>query len=345
METTSSDGTPAWTDKNVVSVSCGLYACAHHMRAEARNGQYHETIVREELYPPRKYTLVPYKAINITAPNPTIQKQWDRTYEATNFTSEHYAFFPPCWENDTRHDRRPSDLPLLVDPGDNIMQLPPCAYGVSSQFEIALQSYISELIPGNCSVYVGGVTQDSVLCIQDHVGLDECIPCSSLGSPDGCSPNCATETWWLRNLYNSGNASFDSISAAVANLALAATDGARIRPYPNVRLVPGTVWESTVCTEFSWPWLCFPAVLAVLTILALVCVVSATGPHEDQPPIWKSSILPLLNGRVIGPYDTTFADSLDDMERTAKNDIMVLREGDHGWELRIIKEKDVQNAA
>jgi hypothetical protein len=39
-----------WTDVNVVSAACGLYPCARHMKAEASNGRFTETIIREELY-------------------------------------------------------------------------------------------------------------------------------------------------------------------------------------------------------------------------------------------------------------------------------------------------------
>jgi hypothetical protein len=109
--------------------------------------------------------------------------------------------------------------------------------------------------------------------------------------------------------------------------------------------VPGTVWESTLCTEFSWPWLCFLAALVVLTILALGCIISATGHQKDRPPLWKSSILPLRDGRVIGPGEIAFADSLDDMGRNAKNDSMVLEQAEDGWELKVTRDQGGDKSA
>jgi hypothetical protein len=97
------------------------------------------------------------------------------------------------------------------------------------------------------------------------------------------------------------------------DVAVAITDAARTQPYPTLRYVPGTVWETTVCNEFNWLWLCFPAALIALAALALASITSATVPHDGEPPVWKSSILPLLDGRVIGSTDYTPTDSLDEM--------------------------------
>jgi hypothetical protein len=47
-------------------------------------------------------------------------------------------------------------------------------------------------------------------------------------------------------------------------LALAITDSVRTQPY-GAYWVPGTIWESIICTKFKWPWICFPAALMVLS--------------------------------------------------------------------------------
>jgi hypothetical protein len=315
-----------WSDKNAVAVSCGLYACSRHLRGEAINGQFRETVVREELYP----KLLP--------------SLWD---SRKNVSSAYTEFFPPCWQNNTRYDRRPTDIPVLRDARSRLTQFPPCAYGVSPGFRLYVDKFVSTIMTGNCTVQVRDPQTreqfDNVRCVSAIASLEK-IDCMR-DTKSLTSTRCNTDSWWPGNLYNSGNATFDSISTIVSNFALAMTDGARVQPYPQLRHVPGTVWESTLCTEFSWPWLCFPAVLVVLTILALGCTISATGHQKDRPPLWKSSILPLLDGRVIGPGEIAFADSLDDMGRNAKNDSMVLEQAEDGWELKVTRDQGGDKSA
>ena len=311
QDTSDSDSADQWSDVNVVSVSCSLYPCARHMKAEASNGRFSETIIREEFYPatkPRK--LLP----NGTASNP-------------------YTFNPPCWENNTRHDKQPTYIPLLTDQDGHVVQLPPCAYGVSSTFSIELSSLVASFANGNCSAFLDAEL-DKLNCRSGDITPDNTF-CKS--SATMSSPLCNKDHWWLQNLYNSGNASFESISALMENLALAITDSARAQPYPSVSLVPGTVWESTVCTEFNWPWICFPAALVAFTAFALASITSATAANNDKPPIWKSSALPLVYGQVIGPNYSVAGSTLKEMECNAKNDILVLEKGEERWEFRLIR--------
>jgi hypothetical protein len=89
------------------------------------------------------------------------------------------------------------------------------------------------------------------------------------------SPICSAERWWLQNLYNSGLASFESISNIMDNVAMAITDSARAQPFPGVSYVSGTIWHTTICTEFNWPWLIFPAALIILAALSLASTVGS----------------------------------------------------------------------
>ena len=83
------------------------------------------------------------------------------------------------------------------------------------------------------------------------------------------------------------------------NVATAITDRYRVTSLTDYGMttsntVNGTVWETTICTQFIWPWLLFPAALVGLTILSCILIMVSTASSSDRPPVWKSSILPLL---------------------------------------------------
>ena len=109
--------------------------------------------------------------------------------------------------------------------------------------------------------------------------------------------NGSVDAWWLGGLYNDGEATFDTIAARWDDVAVALTDSWRIATLNDYGLavkitVNGTVWETTICTQFNWPWLSFPAALVVLSVISLVLTII---PGTNQPPAWKSSILPFLH--------------------------------------------------
>ncbi|KAF2735087.1 hypothetical protein EJ04DRAFT_601816 [Polyplosphaeria fusca] len=300
-----------WSKFNVVSVSCGLYPCARNIRAESINGKLVETILSETLYKPVVKPL---------------------TYSGDTFTAP-YAFFPPCWVDNKRYDTQPKDDPpyVTMDLDQHITQLPPCAYGVSHDFSYEVNRFVSYLAKGNCSIWNGrdGDLVDCLLC--PDATLEACV----------ANPLYKTDIWWLENLYNSGNASFDSISRVMDNLALAITDSARAVPYMDVTHVPGTVLETTICSEFDWPWLCFPATLVLLTAVSLASITFATTPKSGEPPIWKSSILPLIYGRRARTDGVISSNSLEEMSVSAKEDILVLEKGEEMWEFRLMKKRGV----
>jgi hypothetical protein len=298
----------SWADRNTVSVACGLYPCARHMKAESSNGQFTETVLREELYNGERVSFIG---------NPTLR-------------SVEHSFIPPCWENNTRYDQQPNKDPLLIDQDLHIVHLPVCAYGVSSPFFNLLRMFVLSLANGNCTTFA----VDKLHCGSQNDGLGK-----SFCRDDPASPPCRTDFWWLQNLYNSGNATFASINEVMENVALAITDSVRMQPYPGVHRVPGTIWESTVCTEFNWPWMCFPAALIILTAIALGSTMS-TSARKDGPPIWKSSILPLVYGQVDGIDSTACRDSVNEMERSAKQDILKLEKNDERWRFRLTKKDE-----
>lgn len=65
------------------------------------------------------------------------------------------------------------------------------------------------------------------------------------------------DKWWLAGLYNRGNATFDTITATVDNVATSLTHSLRLGSIAQYGLkinntINGTVWQSAVCTDFNW---------------------------------------------------------------------------------------------
>jgi hypothetical protein len=90
--------------------------------------------------------------------------------------------------------------------------------------------------------------------------------------------------------------------------------------------VYGTVWETTVCTSFDWPWLLIPVVLVLLTALALSLIMWATATDRERAPVWKSSLFPLFYAENI--------DTLEKLDKTAEKDLAVLEKtgGTENWQ-------------
>jgi hypothetical protein len=298
-----------WWQYNVVSVSCGLYPCARHMTAEVRNGDFKETVVLEEPY---EFYLHDRMMHAYNGPLKTFSKR--------------VAFHAPCWVNGTRYDKPPGNMTVTTDWETRNVEIPLCAFGVSEAFYYQVKNLMNSTVSGNCTVNRNSIIAQ---CRRATRNLDDDI------CHDQNDPFCDTELWWLQNLFNSGNASFESISTTVANIAMAITDSARVQPFPSVSYVPGTIWTTTICTEFNWPWLIFPAALIILAAgsLASIAMWDAWGPYG--PPVWKSSLLPFMLRDEQNREMSTKGSSIKDLEYIAnENDLMLQRE-DNRWKFMV----------
>lgn len=301
-----------WTGWNTVSVQCGLYPCARHMKAEARNGEFIETVLRETLYPPEPSTQFINRSGVITGTVPA-------------------KFIAPCWLNGTRYDTAPTkNTTATYNQFMEVVDSSPCAYGTSLAFSNRMRSFVSSFANGNCTIPV-----------VDDVPTIKCLSGSSidnlqcLGKVDHL---CIQDQWWLQNLFNSGNASFGTISSVVENLAVSLTDSARAQPYVGVSSVPGTIWSSTLCTEFNWPWIWFPVILVALTVYSLTSITLRTAIDQDDPPVWKSSTLPIIFGQEAGMDSTPYGKSMDELSAAAKEHGLILIEHEGHWRFKILGE-------
>ncbi|KAK2608337.1 hypothetical protein N8I77_006955 [Diaporthe amygdali] len=99
---------------------------------------------------------------------------------------------------------------------------------------------------------------------------------------------------WSVNLWNGGNATLETVQAAMDGLARSVT--ARWRQGDgisnNIGPAIGTVWETQTCVHVNWAWISLPAGLLLLTIVFLLLTVLRTNSKRVRP--WKSSMLAVL---------------------------------------------------
>lgn len=257
---------------SLAAVQCHLYPSIRQYAGSIVNGQIQETLTGDPI------------PLNYGSNTTNIE-------EVTN--SYHYAFLDPCIIEGTVYtnaniSQAPGD-PITIQHGNDSEVLGPklCFYGASINALWALSDVL-----------------DSFAFKQ---------PDSDDDRYDSCQPNfdhtkmSCPSTWWLEPLFNGGNASFDSISAVMSRMADAITNQLRMNGtdwYGNPSNVTGTAFQTVVCTQFQWGWLLFPASVVLASAVLLVATAwksrSPWGKAQSNrgglpvPPVWKSSILPLL---------------------------------------------------
>ncbi|KAH6712933.1 hypothetical protein BKA61DRAFT_657002 [Leptodontidium sp. MPI-SDFR-AT-0119] len=171
--------------------------------------------------------------------------------------------------------------------GQNVSLPEQCVYEISEIIIKALSDFMSPEMTGNGIVSSAGGGINGMLS----------------------NPNFYSGNWWLASLYNRGNATFDSVSANLENLATTFTNYMRvprqnfldeyatptlIAAYAPSTIEEGAVEQTSICTQFNWPWLIFPASL-ILATAALLCMTSILRHYDSlELPNWKASLLPLL---------------------------------------------------
>lgn len=145
----------------------------------------------------------------------------------------------------------------------------------------------------------------------------------------------AKGTPWSVNLWNEGNATLETVQAAMDGLARSIT--ARWRQgdgiSDNVGPVTGMVWENQTCVLVNWAWISLPAALLLLTIVFLILTVLRTNSKGAR--VWKSSMLAVLfNGLDLKTrQDAGAAVSLEEMRAAADTAKVRLVETKNGLRL------------
>lgn len=263
---------------SLAAVECYIYPSIRYYAGSIVNGQIQETLIGEP---------VPLD-LGINATDGEIDRE-------DLYKLEYYAFSDPCIiegmvYTSANMSQAHGDRITIYHWNDgeitDITGPKLCLYGVSYGSERALSGLLH------------GVFEDT-----DHTDFES--------SP--CAPNiyyteltCGSALW-LESLFNGGNASFDSINAAMSRLADAVTNQLRMNGtdwYGNPSNVTGTAFQTVVCTQFQWGWLLFPAGVVLASAVLLVATAWKSSSRwargrGDQGgvqglPVWKSSLLPLL---------------------------------------------------
>jgi hypothetical protein len=188
-----------------------------------------------------------------------------------------YKAEDPCYINNTLYDLRdPTKWPIQDMPAINLTD------NISNE---------TLIIPSQCLYglglqYMSGISNT----IQQVFKTERCLPTLNFES-------IICPSWWLESLYNSRDASVRSIGDKMARGAKAVENyirmsGGSFKGEPVV--VPGIAMQVVVCTEISWPWLLFPAVIVLATTGLLAAMIIQGMFQHDAYPIWKSSQLPFL---------------------------------------------------
>jgi hypothetical protein len=146
--------------------------------------------------------------------------------------------------------------------------------------------------------------------------------------------NVVCRDWWLKSLFNNGNATFGTIDANMEAIAVAITNVMRRQGIDwdgKPAFVKGIVTRAAVCTQFDWPWLAFPVALLLLAAAMVITVGIKTLLDKQEVPVWKATSLPLLftgngTGTLGAPKD------INGIERGASQTVVRLAREDEGWE-------------
>lgn len=286
---------------NVVSASCAIYPCVKDFHAYMRDGRLVEEIVEQT-------PIYPYD------PCGTVYSMAKT----------------PCYLEGQRYDDHNISL-VLPDPDlTNLsyygVHFPPCVYGVPFPLwdAIARERWLPSLIGGHCWLD-NWLARDSRTRVSTSCSNEQNV----------------TDAWWLASLYNQGNATFESISKNMEDIATAITDSMRLSTiaeygWNSNTTISGVVWQSELCMEFRWPWLIFPGALIVLSVVSLALILVARSSESVHPPVWKSSILPLLylqDQKIVSGLKSY---SMDKMQRAADSCEAVLHQDEQQeWRLRV----------
>ncbi|CAG8179993.1 unnamed protein product [Penicillium salamii] len=124
-------------------------------------------------------------------------------------------------------------------------------------------------------------------------------------------------------LFDSGN-----ISDSVHRMAASMTDSMQSRTKST--RVSGEAFQANSFISIRWPWIVLPASLVVCSIVLLVAMMITTRGH---PVLWKSSVLPLMIGRLetAPENDLTYERHLDSIQKTSKRiKLMIEDDRDQG---------------
>lgn len=276
-----------------VATSCALYPCLKSFHGRVREGILSEEVVSTrpaqfnwlEANYPHDYGFATTVPDTISPGNLTAVQD-PCNFEGREYTAEsNYSGMP--WSGQRL-------VPIQVA-GTNYTIPKVCLYSIDRLYAVGMHYFLGETF-----------FQNGCKWAYDKPGEPQCDP-----------------EWWLSPLFNSRQATFETISTAMDKFATIVTNKFRTSGSSNgdplqAETAKGIVVETAVCTVFSWEWLLLPIVLVVVTVLLLGYMVAQSLCVRSQP-VWKTSILPLLFYNIKIPQTPT------DEEPRAVADLCTLR--------------------
>jgi len=315
-----------WTTWNVIGAACVLYPCVKDMKATVTDGVFHENTIRTTPIPNLSFAR---DDVFILQDMPCYigGTQYNKTNFTDLATEDGYLESDSNWTNITING---TTVPLPIG----------CTYQIDNETIYALSNFLWEIIPTYCTT--------KAIDAGAGPSLRDWVSCWDRKIVEGTTTN-KSDTWWITNLYNRGNATLESISSTLNDVARAVTDAMRLDPRTRYgssgtnpsTTVRGSVWRTAVCNTINWPWLLFPITLVFLTALSMSLMIwfAADEDVDKRTPVWKSSALPLIyTGREIG--------EMKGMECMAdKEKALLLKKSGGGkeeeakWELEVLGEE------
>lgn len=188
-------------------------------------------------------------------------------------------------------------------------------------------SYFEGLLDRQCLYFMGGneATIDTTSLRDNFIGGLNGTYFQEMD--DGWSPFKFEGNPVIGALYNSGHINMAHINDVMGNISESLTQYLRTHGHPNYSAdALGHVHHYTTCIEVQWYWITLPAVLAALTLILLLLVI--TTANTQHKPVWKESplvwIIRGVNGYKPGGkhLDLMGEPTLADLEKTSKQTII-----------------------
>ena len=110
----------------------------------------------------------------------------------------------------------------------------------------------------------------------------------------------------VQSFSNFGSSDFDWVDQTFSNISTSLTNYIRQNGIANFSSPAiGETNETRTCIKVQWPFLIYPASLAILALSFFLIMVLATRPTGLRPRVWKSSPLALLYHGLVGWDENT----------------------------------------
>lgn len=150
----------------------------------------------------------------------------------------------------------------------------------------------------------------------------------------------------IQRIHNWGDTDFERVESTLQNITHSLTNYIRTHGWAQssdstnyTRTTQGIVYHYATCLEVKWPWLLFPSILSLLTILLFLLVIETA--RKGNTPVWKASQLAWIlktDGPRVGHFSFS-SDACEAMKDRSKQIAVHLDETD-GSRIEMVDMKD-----